>query len=162
MCYGPHVREINCGLCMRWECWECYLSVWLQRKLRVNNPDMHHNTCVTAIWQEAHVMVSQALLGLWNDGGGTHVSHYLIEADWCIYASVNYTIIGSDLKACRLDGAKPLSEPLLIGPLGTNFNEFFIEIKIFSLTNLNLKVTSAKMTAILSRPQCVMMMYSPY
>ena len=42
-------------------------------------------------------MVSQALLGLWSEwGGGTHVSHYLIEAEWRIYVSVNYTIIGSD------------------------------------------------------------------
>ena len=38
--------------------------------------------------------------------------------------------------ACRLDGAKPLSEPmlhtvLLIGPLGTNFNEILIGIQSF-------------------------------
>ena len=44
---------------------------------------------------------------------------------------------------------------LLIGPLGTNFSETFIEIKMFSLTNLHLKVSFAKVTAILSRPQCV-------
>ena len=44
---------------------------------------------------------------------------------------------------------------LLIGPLETNFSEISIEIKIFSLTNLRLKVLSAKVTAILSRPQCV-------
>ena len=43
----------------------------------------------------------------------------------------------------------------LIGPLETNFSEIFIEIKIFSLTNLRLKVSSAKVAAILSRPQCV-------
>ena len=40
--------------------------------------------------------------------------------------------------ACRLAGAKPLSEPmnigiLLTGPLGTNVNEVLIEMDIFSL-----------------------------
>ena len=42
--------------------------------------------------------------------------------------------------ACRLIGAKPLSEPiagiLLIGPLGTNFNELLIETQTFSFTGL--------------------------
>ena len=44
---------------------------------------------------------------------------------------------------------------LLIGPLGTNFSEIFIKIKIFSLTNFYLQVLSAKVAAILSWPQCV-------
>ena len=50
--------------------------------------------------------------------------------------------------ACRLAGAKPLSEPndgiLLIGPLGTNFSEILVEIRTFSFTKMRLKVASAK------------------
>ena len=50
--------------------------------------------------------------------------------------------------ACRLTGAKPLSEPnagiLLIGPLGTNFSEILIEILTFPFTKMRLKVSSAK------------------
>ena len=38
---------------------------------------------------------------------------------------------------------------LLIGLLGTNFNDIFIEIEIFSLANLHLKVSYAK-----RRPSC--------
>ena len=56
--------------------------------------------------------------------------------------------------ACRLDGAMPLSEPMLeycqLDPLATNFNEILIRIQTFSLKKMNLK-----MSAILSRPQCV-------
>ena len=44
---------------------------------------------------------------------------------------------------------------LLIGPLGTNFSEILIEIYTFSLKRNHLKVSSGKMAAILSRPQCV-------
>ena len=85
-------------------------------------------------------------------------SYIKIEAELRIYASVNYTTVGSDnclsperRQAIILTNAGIL----LIGPLGTNFSETFIEIKIFSLTNLHFKVSSAKVTTILSRPQCV-------
>ena len=44
---------------------------------------------------------------------------------------------------------------LLIGPLGTNFSEIFIEIHIFSFKKMHLKMSSAKMAAILPRSQCV-------
>ena len=44
---------------------------------------------------------------------------------------------------------------LLIEPVGTNFSELFIEIKAFSLTKLHLKMSFAKVAAILSWPQCV-------
>ena len=43
---------------------------------------------------------------------------------------------------------------LLIGPLGPNHSEIFIETHIFSL-KMNLKISSAKVVAIWSRPQCV-------
>ena len=57
--------------------------------------------------------------------------------------------------ACRLVGAKPLSEPvlgycMLIKPLGTNFSETFIEIHIFSFKKMPLNVSSAK-----CRPFCL-------
>ena len=45
------------------------------------------------------------------------------------------------------------AEILLIGPVVTTVSEICIEIKTFSLTNLYLKVSSAKVAAILSRPQ---------
>ena len=38
---------------------------------------------------------------------------------------------------------------LLIGPLGTNFSEILIEIHIFSFRKMHLKMSSAKMAAIL-------------
>ena len=52
---------------------------------------------------------------------------YIIEAEWCLYASVNLTIIGSD------NGLSPGRHQaiiwtnagiFLIGPLGTNYNDF--------------------------------------
>ena len=44
---------------------------------------------------------------------------------------------------------------LLIRPLGRNFSEFLVAILIFSFKKMRLKVSSAKKTAILSRPQSV-------
>ena len=49
--------------------------------------------------------------------------------------------------ACRLVGAKPLSEPkleLLIRTLGTNFGEILGEIHSFSFSEMHLKMSSAK------------------
>ena len=52
------------------------------------------------------------------------------------------------IMACRLVGAKPLSEPnagiLVIRTLGTNFGENLIEIIRFLLKKMRLKVSSAK------------------
>ena len=65
-----------------------------------------------------------------------------IEAEWCIYALVNYTITGSD------NGLSPgwcqaiiwtNAGILLIGPLGTNFSEIIIKIHAISLKKMNLK-----------------------
>ena len=44
---------------------------------------------------------------------------------------------------------------LLIGPLGTNVSEILIEIYTFSFKKMHLKMSSGKITAILSRRQCV-------
>ena len=56
--------------------------------------------------------------------------------------------------ACRLTGAKSLSEPmldlLLIGPPGTNFNEILIEFHTFSFNKIHLKILSRKW-----RPFCL-------
>ena len=72
---------------------------------------------------------------------------YLIEAEWRIYASLNWVIIGSD------NGLLPVrcqaiiwtnAGILLIWPLGTNFNEMLIEIHAFSFKKTGLKMSSAK------------------
>ena len=56
--------------------------------------------------------------------------------------------------ACRLVGAKPLSEPilgkLLIGPLGTNFSEILIKIHTFTFKKMRLKMSSGKW-----KPSCL-------
>ena len=79
--------------------------------------------------------------------------HLLIEAEWRIYASLNWAIIGSD------NGLPPVWRQaiiwtnagiLLIGPLGTNFSEILIRILIFSFKKMRLKVSSAK-----RRPFCL-------
>ena len=75
---------------------------------------------------------------LWN---------YLIEAEWRIYESLNWAVIGSD------NGLSPIRHQaiiwtnagiLLIGPLGTNFSEILIGIQTFSFKKLHLKTSSAK------------------
>ena len=67
--------------------------------------------------------------------------------------------IGSALvqiMACGLYGAKPLSKPVLVycqlnSVKGTNFSEIRNGILSFSFTKMHLKLSSAKMAAILSR-----------
>ena len=61
------------------------------------------------------------------------------------------------IMACRLFGAKPLSEPMLLycqlDPISV---KFFLKVKKFSFTEIHLKMcVICKMTAILSQPQCV-------
>ena len=71
----------------------------------------------------------------------------LIEAEWLIYASVNYTTTGSD------NGLWPgqcqaiiwtNAGILLTGPLGTNSSEILIEIRTFSFKKMHLKMSSGK------------------
>ena len=71
----------------------------------------------------------------------------LIEAQWRIYASLNWVIIGSD------NGLSPVRRQaiiwtnagiLLIGPLGTNFSEILIGIHTFSCKKMFPKIWSAK------------------
>ena len=77
----------------------------------------------------------------------TYLTIKLIEAEWRIYASLNLTIIGLD------NGLSPGRRQaiiwtnagiLLIGPLGTNFNEILIEIRPFSITKIHLKISSGE------------------
>ena len=79
--------------------------------------------------------------------------------DWVTYMCVNeLTIIGSD------NGLSPGRRQaiiwtntgiLLIGSLGTNFSEILIKIYIFSFKKMHSKMSSGKLVAILSQPQCV-------
>ena len=69
---------------------------------------------------------------------------------WCRVTHIcigNLTIIGSGkglLPGRRQAIIWPIAEILLIGPLGTNFSEVFIEIHTFSLKEMPLKLSSAK------------------
>ena len=71
----------------------------------------------------------------------------LIEAEWRIYASLKWVIIGSE------NGLSPLWRKaiigtnagiLLIGLWGTNFSEFLIGTQTFSFKKLHLNMSSAK------------------
>ena len=101
----------------------------------------------------------------------------LIEAEWRIYASVNIPSL-VQIMACRLVGAKPLSEPrmecllthicvtrpqwvkaanagiLLIQTLGTNSNEILIAIYAFSFKKMHLKMSSGKWRPFVSASVC--------
>ena len=71
----------------------------------------------------------------------------LTETEWHIYASVNYTIIGSDngLLPGRHQAIIWTNDGiLLIGPLGTNFSEIIIKIQTFSFKKIHLKMSSGK------------------
>ena len=73
--------------------------------------------------------------------------YVLTEAEWRLYASVNWTSIGSDY------GLSPVRQQasiwnnaglLLIGPFWTNFSEILIKIKYFSHKAMILNMSSAK------------------
>ena len=51
---------------------------------------------------------------------------------------------------------------LLIWPWGTSFSEILIGIHTFSFKKIHLKMSSAKMASILSRPQCVKVSITSY
>ena len=70
----------------------------------------------------------------------------------------NLTIIASDngVSRSRCQAIIWTSAGIfLIGSIGTNFSEILFEMHSFSFSKMHLKRSSAKMTAILSRPQCV-------
>ena len=73
----------------------------------------------------------------------------LIEAEWHIYASLNIFGSGSGLSPDRHQAIIwSKAELLLIGPLGTNFNEILIEIHILSLKKNPFENVFWKMAAI--------------
>ena len=77
-----------------------------------------------------------------------------------MHICVSNLIIGSDnglSPGRRQDIILTNAGILLIGPLGTNFTEILIEIDTFSFKKMHLKMSSGKIAAILSRPQCVKM-----
>ena len=103
------------------------------------------STSSIAWWPRARKFFSQAQC-LIHWGRVTHI---------CVS---NLTIIGSDnglLPGRRQAIIWTNTGILLIGPLRTNFSEISIEILTFSIKKMRFKVSSAKMAAILSRPQCV-------
>ena len=73
----------------------------------------------------------------------------LIEAEWRIYASVNLPSL-VQIIACLLGIIWNNSGVLLIGPLGANRNENFIDIYMFSFTKMQLKLCSG-----IWRPFCL-------
>ena len=77
----------------------------------------------------------------------------LIEAGWCKYVSLNWVNIGScnGLSPSLRQAITWTNDDLLsIGPLGTKFSDIVIK--------LHLKMSSAKVAATFSRPQCVEML----
>ena len=91
--------------------------------------------------------VDRNIVGRWTNVETLDISYELIEAEWRIYASLNWVIIGSD------NGLSPVRRQaiiwtnagiLLIGPLGTSFSEILIGVQTFSFKKLNLKTASAK------------------
>ena len=74
-----------------------------------------------------------------------------------LYCSMNLVIIGSDngLSAVRCQAITRINADVLsIRPPGTKFIEISIKVRRFSLKKMHLKMSSAKMAAILPLPQC--------
>ena len=80
-----------------------------------------------------------------------------IEAEWCIYASVSYVIIGSD------NGLLPNRHQaiiwtnagiLLTGPLWKNFSEILIKIHKFSWKKMHWKCRLQNRVYFVSAPMC--------
>ena len=122
---GPRsliVKVITCG--------------WKDHKIFTYNMTINKNVSQTLYWQKTHH--TSALIH-WG-----RVTHICID---------NLTVIGSDY------GLSPgrhqaiiwtIAGTLLIGPVGTNFNEILIEIHTFSLKKMQLKMSSEKW-----RPFCL-------
>ena len=97
-------------------------------------------------------------MNIWWDLGIISNSKYQsIYDEWRIYASVNYAIILSDngWAPVRLQAITGNNDGLLsIGLLETNLNEILIEVQIFSLKKMHLKMLSLKL-----RPFCLREMH---
>ena len=128
-----------------------------QRKPLVSDPGMHHGTCVTHVpW---------CMSGSLTCGDGENVPGIpgaCAPANLRIWqeahVSVNGVSIGSDnsLSPVRCQAITWTKTVVLsIGLIGTNFNEIRIVILSFSFKKIHLKMSSAKMAAILSRGRWV-------
>ena len=71
------------------------------------------------------------------------LTHWVRVTHICVS---NLTIVGSDngLPPCQRQAIICTNAGLLIGPLGTNFNEILIEIHTFSFKKMHSKMSSAK------------------
>ena len=119
------------------------------------------NMCIFWIWQSLLLWslillqrfphVSFSCMGLCL----SYLNHWGRVTHICVG---NLTIIGSDngLSPGRRQAITWTNAGLLlIGRLGTNFNEILLGIQTFSFKKMHLKMSSAKKAAILSRPQWV-------
>ena len=122
----------------------------------------HTHTYIVSVFPSAivltglHVCIQERYLQHYSNFLQS-AQNWIIVAVWRIYASVAYDISG-------LDGLSPVrwqaitwtnAGLLIIGPLVTNFNEIWIEIETVSFGKIQLKISSAKMATIWSRPHAV-------
>ena len=107
-------------------------------------PELHHREKLFPLDVNCECHVVKFVLGLQQNLINTPLIHWGRVTHICVS---KLTIIGSD------NGLSPgrrqaiiwtNAELLFIIPLRTNFNEMFIEILIFSLMKMRLKVSSAK------------------
>ena len=135
------------------ECQERFSHHRLQRKALVSHPGMHQGTCVThAPWY-----LSESLTRGWQN---LCVCSTLSLTHWgrSTHICVSYlAIIGPD------NGLSPGRRQtifwinagiLLIGPLGTNFSEFFFQNSYIFIQENALK-NVCRMESISFRPRCV-------
>ena len=85
---------------------------------------------------------------------------YLIEAKWCLYASVKHTTIASDNGLSPIRGAKPLYEPMLLychlDPMEHISETFYLKYKCFHLSKYTWKCCLEFFFVLSSMcPQCV-------
>ena len=71
----------------------------------------------------------------WQPARDSNTDNQLIETEWRIYASVNWPSLVQIIIWTN-------AGILLIGPLGTNFNEILIKIHTFSFKKIHFKISS--------------------
>ena len=118
----------NCGLHMRRECRERFPRHWLQRKLLVSDPDMHHGTCVTCVC---------VLLPFRSES----TMHYFVKY-YCFISESCVKVLGVMLKeklmfpehisslsntaARRLNALSPISNNIDVPLWKTTYNSFIV------------------------------------
>ena len=123
-----------------------------------NNPDLLLSVGFSVIHLKAITLKDAHYLLLWSTHGihrAVWLTHWGRVTHICVG---NLTIIGLDnglLPGRRQAIIWNNAGILLIGPLGTNFNEILIKFHTISFNNIHLKIIVWKMASILSRPQCV-------